>query len=155
MCPADKKPTGLRASSGRWRGTFTCARTPRPSWSRAEIGEALASELTDAGNACYVLSRVATWTSKPTAVKVLTLYAAKGLEFPIVVVGGFDEGTYPVAQDFDDADLFGERMRHERRLLYVGLTRAMRGLMLIVPNGCQHPALQEIDVSHWHVEEVG
>jgi superfamily I DNA/RNA helicase len=85
-------------------------------------------------------------------VRVLTLHAAKGLEFPIVVVGGLEAGTYPVADDFDDEELFEERMRHERRLLYVGLTRAMRGLMLLAPEGCRHPALFDLDRDDWHVE---
>ena len=119
----------------------------------SETGKALASRLTDGGMpAKFFAGR--DLELKADCVKVITLYSAKGLEFPIVVVGGFYEGTYPIAQDFDDADLFGERMRHERRLLYVALTRAMRGLMLLVPKDCQHRALQEIDVSCWHVEEA-
>lgn len=120
----------------------------------SEIGQTLAAQIADAGvPAAFFAGREL--DLKADCVKVLTLYSAKGLEFPIVVVGGLYEGTYPVEQDFDDADLFGERMRHERRLLYVALTRAMRGLMLLVPKDCQHRALQEIDVSHWHVEEAG
>ena len=70
------------------------------------------------------------------------------------MAAGFQDGTYPVAEDFDDLDLFDERMRHERRLLYVGLTRAMRGLMLVVPEGCQHEALLELNTDDWHVEKA-
>jgi superfamily I DNA/RNA helicase len=120
----------------------------------SEIGRTLATQLANAGiPAIFFAGRELDLTAD--CVKVLTLYSAKGLEFPIVVVAGLYEGTYPLEQDFDDADLFGERMRHERRLLYVALTRAMRGLMLLVPKDCKHRALQEIDLSRWHLEEAG
>jgi superfamily I DNA/RNA helicase len=89
---------------------------------------------------------------KVDLVRVLTLHAAKGLEFPIVVVAGLEGGAWPVPEDFDEPALFAERARHERRLLYVGLTRAMRGLMLLVPDGCRHPAVVDLDPTHWHVE---
>ncbi len=91
---------------------------------------------------------------KADTVRVLTLHAAKGLEFPIVVVAGLDGGAWPVPEDFEEPDLFAERARHERRVLYVGLTRAMRGLMLIVPQACRHPAVVDLDLSHWHVESA-
>jgi hypothetical protein len=51
-------------------------------------------------------------------------------------------------------DLFAERARHVRRVLYVGLTRAMWGLMLLVPHGCGHPAVVDVDLNHWHVERA-
>jgi len=120
----------------------------------AEIGHTLATSLTDAGMAAtFYAGR--DLDLKADCLKVLTLYSAKGLEFPIVVVGGFYQGTYPVEQDFDDVDLFAERMRHERRLLYVALTRAMRGLMLVVPKDCRHRALVDLDPDHWHLEVAG
>ncbi len=119
----------------------------------AEIGESLATRLTDAGMAATFFAG-RDLDLKADCLKVLTLYSAKGLEFPIVVVGGLYDGTYPVEQDFDDSELFAERMRHERRLLYVALTRAMRGLMLLVPKDCRHRALVEIDPPRWHVEEA-
>lgn len=87
-------------------------------------------------------------------VKVLTMHSAKGLEFPVVVVAGFEEGTYPLLENFEDHSLYEERMSQERRLLYVALTRAMRGLMVVVPKGCRHQALMELDPAHWHVEDV-
>jgi superfamily I DNA/RNA helicase len=40
----------------------------------------------------------------------MTLHAAKGLEFPIVIVAGLDSGSWPVPEDFDDAGLFAERV---------------------------------------------
>ncbi len=120
----------------------------------AEIGQALASSLTAAGMAAtFYTGR--DLDLKADCLKVMTFYSAKGLEFPIVVVGGFYPGTYPDERDFDDADLLAERMRHERRLLYVALTRAMRGLMLLVPKECRHRALVELDPTQWHLEVAG
>jgi len=86
-------------------------------------------------------------------VKVLTLHSAKGLEFPIVAICGFEAGTYPVAADFDDAGEFDEKMRHERRLLYVGMTRAMRGLLLVINDGCTLETFASLKPEHWHLGE--
>ena len=87
-------------------------------------------------------------------VKVLTLHSAKGLEFPFLVVCGFEPGTYPTRDTVPDAEVYAERMRNERRLLYVAMSRAMRGLMVVRNAECGHEALLGLDSKNWHVEEV-
>jgi superfamily I DNA/RNA helicase/mRNA-degrading endonuclease RelE of RelBE toxin-antitoxin system len=87
-------------------------------------------------------------------VKVLTFHSAKGLEFPIVVVCGLRDGNYPIRDEYEEAEAFAEAMRHHRRLLYVACTRAMRGLMVIVPWGCRDVALIGLGDERWNMQEA-
>ncbi|HTJ24474.1 MAG TPA: UvrD-helicase domain-containing protein [Gemmatimonadaceae bacterium] len=58
------------------------------------------------------------------AITLMTLHNAKGLEFPVVFIAGLEDGLFPLAKAYDDPKLLEE----ERRLFYVGITRAERKL---------------------------
>ena len=64
--------------------------------------------------------------SKNARVVMLTMHSAKGLEFPIVVISGLEEGLFPHSRSSDDE----VELEEERRLCYVAITRAQRRLVL-------------------------
>ena len=60
------------------------------------------------------------------AVTLMTLHNAKGLEYPVVFLTGLEDGLFPLSQSFDDPP----KLEEERRLFYVGITRAKEKLYL-------------------------
>ena len=60
------------------------------------------------------------------AITLMTMHNAKGLEFPVVFITGLEDGLFPLAKAYDDPPLLEE----ERRLFYVGITRAERKLYI-------------------------
>src|SRR5215211_6971059 len=63
-------------------------------------------------------------------VKLMTIHAAKGLEFPVVFVGGLEEGLFPSGLSINTR----EELEEERRLFYVAITRAKSRLYLTYAN---------------------
>ncbi len=69
-------------------------------------------------------SDIDSWKHTGEAVSLMTFHAAKGLEFKAVFLVGLEDGILPSRQNFDDE----QKIEEERRLLYVGATRAMEKL---------------------------
>ncbi|MBN1781192.1 UvrD-helicase domain-containing protein [bacterium] len=107
--------------------------------SRVEnIGELLAAvqdygEETEAPTLSGFLEEVALihdvdqWNDQGNAVTLMTLHSAKGLEFPVIFITGLEESLFPLARSLETR----EDLEEERRLFYVGLTRAREKLVLM------------------------
>jgi DNA helicase-2/ATP-dependent DNA helicase PcrA len=101
-------------------------------WANVLELKAVAQEFSELGMTTFLehvalISDQDTLTDEQNAPTLLTLHAAKGLEFPVVFIIGLDDGIIPHQRSFDDP----EAMDEERRLFYVGITRAMDRLFLV------------------------
>lgn len=74
-----------------------------------------------------LLTDIDYWDPQNDAVTLMTLHSAKGLEFPIIIITGLEDGLFPISRALEnDQDL-----EEERRLFYVGMTRAKDHLFLL------------------------
>ncbi|MYF17412.1 MAG: hypothetical protein F4215_08440, partial [Gemmatimonadetes bacterium] len=70
------------------------------------------------------------WENAEDSVTLMTLHSAKGLEFPIVFVTGLEDGLFPILRPAGDDGNMEDALEEERRLFYVGITRAQDRLFL-------------------------
>ena len=73
-----------------------------------------------------LLTDIDRWNSNDESVTLMTVHSSKGLEFPIVIIAGMEEGLFPHSNSIDEP----EGIEEERRLFYVAITRAMECLFL-------------------------
>tara|TARA_B100000941_G_scaffold290873_1_gene275482 strand:+ start:279 stop:2429 length:2151 start_codon:yes stop_codon:yes gene_type:complete len=73
-----------------------------------------------------LLTDIDRWNNENSTVTLMTLHTAKGLEFPVVFICGLEEGLFPIVGALEEEN----ELEEERRLFYVGLTRAMEKVYL-------------------------
>lgn len=115
-----------------------------------KAGKYLAQRLTYRGfEACYASSRELDLNRQ--GVKIITLKAAKGLEFPVVAIAGFFDCSFPTIARGTPEDVKTEIYNRERRTLFVAMTRAMRALLIVTPAKKPGILLQDFDPKWWNL----
>jgi len=83
-------------------------------------------------NSISLISNIDTWENEMPRVTLMTLHLAKGLEFKYVFITGMEEGLFPLFQTIMSDNK--EELEEERRLCYVGITRAKQNVFLTYSN---------------------
>ena len=85
-------------------------------------------------------------------IKAMTIHSAKGLEFPIVVMPYFEEGAMPRKLEDERASDYEKHLAEQRRIAFVGMTRAMRRLYVTYREGYASPFIHDLNTALWKVE---
>jgi superfamily I DNA/RNA helicase len=116
-----------------------------------KAGQAIAAELQHRGIDAIFMTGPELDLSN-VGIKVLTLKSAKGLEFPVVALAGFsNSGWYSFVPPKLAEDEREEFLAVDRRTMFVGMTRAMRALLVTVPVQARSPLLQGFDEKYWNL----
>jgi superfamily I DNA/RNA helicase len=127
-----------------------------PAWAGAVLvrgnkaGEEFANLLTELGLPAALI-KGSTFDFDQKVVKVMTIHSAKGLEFPFAAVVRVDSGQIPILWNISDPEEREVRLADERRLLSVGLSRAMRRLALIFDGNKPSPLIKEMSRDLWDI----
>jgi DNA helicase-2/ATP-dependent DNA helicase PcrA len=113
---------GTPEGDERWQNVLEL-RTQAEKYADLPNSEALGKFLEDVA----LMSDPDTIREEQDAITLITLHAAKGLEYPVVFIVGMDEGILPHSRSLEDES----QMEEERRLAYVGITRAKERLYLV------------------------
>lgn len=113
-----------------------------------ELAKKTANDLNDWGlPARYMTSKEL--DLKCPQVKVLTIHSAKGLEFPIVALPFIEDGILPRDLESTQAEDWEQHLAAERRLFFVGCTRAMRRLVVTCREDHSSPFLSDLNDNTW------
>lgn len=118
-----------------------------------QIGHRMAAQLRRDGlDAEFMLGKEI--DLKRPVVKVLTLHSAKGLEFPFVVVVGLENEVLPRIDVGMPEDEVPALLDEQRRLFFVGCSRAMRALMVCGSFSHPSPFVEQLTAPHWNQKVV-
>lgn len=116
--------------------------------SSSTVGKPLAEALTGRGLPAKFMNSSQFDLEEP-CIKVTTLHAAKGLEFPIVVIAHVEAGRLPRETEATDEAEIETHLTEQRRLFFVGCTRAMRYLFVTYDRQLPSPFLAELTDGRW------
>ena len=117
----------------------------------SSVGKPLAATLTERGLPAKFMNSSQFNLEEP-CIKVTTLHAAKGLEFPIVVVAHVEAGRLPRETEATDPNEVESYVQEQRRLFFVGCTRAMRHLFITYDRQLPSPFLADLSDERWEWE---
>lgn len=118
-----------RQAQSKWQNVLDFTSWLKEKGTGGKDGTADEKSLLDLTQMVALMSMLDGKDEEPDAVRMSTLHASKGLEFPHVFLVGVEEGILPHKGDPDaPIETLGARIEEERRLMYVGITRAQRTL---------------------------